>query len=139
MSDRVGKFQIQQTGVIIYLMSISERTEHKLTILQPNNLINKIMKQFTKTILFLFVIGIFSSGNAQTTIRNKTVVQTNESLTTIKDSTGIHYITTIQKDSIVEDSTYRTKTVNTKTVVYKGNSKETTEISSTTRTKTKKD
>ena len=97
------------------------------------------MKQFTKTILFLFVIGIFSSGNAQTTIRNKTVVHTNESLTTIQDSTGIHYITTIQKDSIVEDSTYRTKTVNTKTVVYKGNSKETTEISSTTRTKTKKD
>jgi hypothetical protein len=88
------------------------------------------MKQITRTIILLFVISSFSSVNAQTAVRNKTVVQTKEDLTTKTDSTGIHCITTIQKDSTVGDSIiYKTKTVKTKTVGFKGNSNETTETS----------
>ena len=98
------------------------------------------MKQISKTIFLLFVISSFSFVNAQTTVKNKSAVHTKESLTTEKDSTGIHEITTIQKDSIVGDSIiYKTKTVKTKTVAFKGNSNETTETSSTTRTIMKKE
>ena len=98
------------------------------------------MKHITRTMLLLFVISSFSSVNAQTSVRNKTVVRTKEDLVTKTDSAGIHCITTIQKDSIVGDSIiYKTKTVKTKTVAFKGNSNETTETSSTTRTIMKKE
>lgn len=96
------------------------------------------MKQISKTIFLLFVISSFSFVNAQTSVKNKSAVHSKESLTTEKDSTGIHEITTIQKDSIVGDSIYSIKTVRNKTVAFKGGSKVTTEITSTIQVKAKK-
>lgn len=90
------------------------------------------MKQFIQTFLFLFVISSFSLVNAQTPVTHKSVVRTSESFSTKKDSTGMHYITIIQKDSTFADSTYQIKTIKDKIVVHKGVSKVTTEKINTT-------
>ena len=95
------------------------------------------MKQFIKTFFLLVVISSFSSINAQTPVVRKSVVNITESFNTKKDSTGTHYITTIQKDSTFADSTYQTKTIKDKIVVHKGASKVTTETTSTTLMKMK--
>lgn len=95
------------------------------------------MKQFIKTFLLLVVISSFSFVSAQTPVVRKTVVNTTESFSTKKDSTGTHYITTIQKDSTFADSIYQTKTIKDKIVVYKGGSKVTTEKTNTTLVKLK--
>ena len=95
------------------------------------------MKQLIKTFFFLAVISSFSSVSAQTPVVRKSVVNITESFSTKKDSTGTHYITTIQKDSTFADSTYQTKIIKDKIMVSKGASKVTTETTSTTLMKMK--
>ena len=95
------------------------------------------MKQLIKTFFFLAVISSFSSVSAQTPVVRKSVVNITESFSTKKDSTGTHYITTIQKDSTFADSTYQTKIIKDKIMVSKGASKVTTEKTSTTLVKMK--
>ena len=95
------------------------------------------MKQFIKTFLLLVVISSFSSVSAQTPVVRKSVVNITESFSTKKDSTGTHYITTIQKDSTFADSTYQVKKIKDKVVVYKGGTKVTTEKTNTTLLKLK--
>ncbi|WP_291125683.1 hypothetical protein [Flavobacterium sp. UBA6031] len=92
------------------------------------------MNQFTKSILLLFVISSFCLVNAQTTETKQSLVQTTESVTTRKDSTGIYSIIKTKKDSIVGNITYSTETIKNKSIVNKGNSKVTTETSSVQRT-----
>ena len=92
------------------------------------------MKKTTKTILLLFIISSFYALNAQ---NGHKMIKTTVTATTKTDPKGTHTTTTIQKDSIVGDITYSTETVKTKTVVYKQNSKITTESSYTNRFKTK--
>jgi hypothetical protein len=95
------------------------------------------MKQIIKTFFLLVIICSFSFVNAQTPMVHKSVVKTTESFSTKKDSTGTHYITTIQKDSTFADSIYQTKIIKDKIVVYKGGSKVTTEKTNTTLVKLK--
>lgn len=95
------------------------------------------MKQIIKTFFLLVIICSFSFVNAQTPVVRKSVVKTTESFSTKKDSTGTHYITTIQKDSTFADSIYQTKIIKDKIVVYKGGSKVTTEKTNTTLVKLK--